>query len=85
MVDDWDDDGSFEARANLDVGEVDLQARDPFDLSRALEGASMEHPARTSAALCCIQNTRLPGINRKPSSNLSSKSRAVKNGACCLV
>ena len=43
MVDEWDDDGSFEARANLDVGEVDLQARDPFDLSRALEGASMEH------------------------------------------
>ncbi|MGB2018404.1 MAG: DEAD/DEAH box helicase family protein, partial [Candidatus Poseidoniaceae archaeon] len=43
MVDDWDDDGSFEARANLDVGEVDLQERDPFDLSRALEGASMEH------------------------------------------
>lgn len=43
MVDDWDDDGSFEARANLDVGEADLQERDPFDLSRALEGASMEH------------------------------------------
>ncbi|MAI09848.1 MAG: excinuclease ABC subunit B [Euryarchaeota archaeon] len=43
MVDEWDDDGSFEARANLDVGEVDLQERDPFDLSRALEGASMEH------------------------------------------
>ena len=43
MVEQWDDDGAFEAKANIDVGLGDLTERDPFDLSRALEGAALEH------------------------------------------
>ena len=43
MVEEWDDDGVFEQKANLDDGFSDLSLRDPFDLSRALEGAALEH------------------------------------------
>ncbi|MBT7960600.1 MAG: DEAD/DEAH box helicase family protein [Euryarchaeota archaeon] len=43
MVEQWDDDGAFEDQANIDVGFGDLTERDPFDLSRALEGAALEH------------------------------------------
>ena len=43
MVEIWDDDGAFEDQANIDVGLGDLTERDPFDLSRALEGAALEH------------------------------------------
>lgn len=43
MVEKWDDDGAFEDQANIDVGLGDLTERDPFDLSRALEGAALEH------------------------------------------
>ena len=43
MVEQWDDDGAFEEKANIDVGLGDLTERDPFDLSRALEGAALEH------------------------------------------
>jgi len=43
MVEQWDDDGAFEEKANIDVGLGDLNERDPFDLSRALEGAALEH------------------------------------------
>ena len=43
MVEQWDDDGDFEEKANIDVGLGDLTERDPFDLSRALEGAALEH------------------------------------------
>ena len=43
MVEQWDDDGAFEDQANIDVGLGDLTERDPFDLSRALEGAALEH------------------------------------------
>lgn len=43
MVNDWDDDGAFEDLANLPVEDADLEERDPFDLSRALEGAALEH------------------------------------------
>ena len=43
MVEQWDDEGAFEEQANIDVGLGDLTERDPFDLSRALEGAALEH------------------------------------------
>ena len=43
MVEEWDDDGAFEDLANLPIDSADLTERDPFDLSRALEGAAMEH------------------------------------------
>ena len=43
MVNEWDDDGAFEDVANLPIDEADLTERDPFDLSRALEGAALEH------------------------------------------
>ncbi len=43
MVEQWDDEGAFEDQANIDVGLGDLTERDPFDLSRALEGAALEH------------------------------------------
>ena len=42
MVNDWDDDGSFEATADAVLKEVDLSQRNPFDLSKALEGAVLE-------------------------------------------
>ena len=42
MVNDWDDDGSFEALANQPLQDVDLTQRNPFDLSKALEGAALE-------------------------------------------
>ena len=38
MVDDWDDDGSFEETADLPIEDMDVSERNPFDLSRALEG-----------------------------------------------
>ena len=46
MVDEWDDEGSFEDAANLPLIDVDLSQRNPFDLSKALEGAAMDdlHP-----------------------------------------
>ena len=43
MVNDWDDDGAFEDLANRPIEDADLEERDPFDLSRALEGAALEH------------------------------------------
>ena len=43
MVKEWDNEGAFEDLANLEVGGSDLEERDPFDISRALEGAAMEH------------------------------------------
>ena len=43
MSSDWDDSGEFEAIANLDIEDADLDLRDPFDLSKALEGAALEH------------------------------------------
>ena len=43
MVNDWDDDGAFEDLANIPIIDADLEERDPFDLSRALEGAALEH------------------------------------------
>jgi len=43
MVEEWDDDGVFEQKANLDDGFSDLSLRDHYDLSRALEGAALEH------------------------------------------
>ena len=43
MVNEWDDDGAFEDLANLPIDAADLTERDPFDLSRALEGAALEH------------------------------------------
>ena len=42
MVEEWDDEGSFEQRANAIPADVDLNQRDPFDLSKALEGAVVE-------------------------------------------
>lgn len=46
VVNSWDDEGAFEAVADLDPGLLDLVERDPFDLSKALEGAALErlHP-----------------------------------------
>ena len=43
MTDAWDDDGAFEHVADQILSDVDLIERDPFDLSKALEGAAMEH------------------------------------------
>ena len=43
MTSDWDDDGDFESLADHDPGSPDLLQRDPFDLSKALEGAALEH------------------------------------------
>ena len=43
MVKQWDNDGAFEKTADIDVGQSDLTERDPFDLSKALEGAALEH------------------------------------------
>ena len=43
MSGDWDDSGEFEAIANQDIEDADLDLRDPFDLSKALEGAALEH------------------------------------------
>ncbi len=43
MVKEWDNEGAFEDLANLEVGSSDLEERDPFDISRALEGAALEH------------------------------------------
>jgi len=43
MAGDWDDDGEFESLADQHAGASDLELRDPFDLSRALEGAALEH------------------------------------------
>ena len=43
LVRDWDDDGAFEDLANQPIDEADLVERDPFDISRALEGAALEH------------------------------------------
>ena len=42
MVDEWDDDGSFESLADQPLLEVDLTQRNPFDLSKALDGAALE-------------------------------------------
>ena len=43
MPDEWDDEGDFELIANLAVEDSDIVDRDPFDLSKALEGAALEH------------------------------------------
>ena len=43
MVKQWDDEGAFEKMADLEVGDGDLTERDPFDLSKALGGAALEH------------------------------------------
>ncbi len=43
MTEVWDDDGAFEHVADQEVADSDLVERDPFDLSKALEGAAMEH------------------------------------------
>jgi len=43
MTETWDDDGAFEHIADQEISEIDLQERDPFDLSKALEGAALEH------------------------------------------
>jgi len=43
MVKQWDNEGAFEKLADIDVGQSDLTERDPFDLSKVLEGAALEH------------------------------------------
>jgi len=43
LVGEWDDEGAFELVADRDVGDSDLLERDPFDISKALEGAALEH------------------------------------------
>ena len=43
MSSDWDDSGEFEAIANLVIEDADVELRDPFDISKALEGAALEH------------------------------------------
>jgi len=42
MVNEWDDEGTFEAAADQALLEVDLSLRNPFDLSKALEGAALD-------------------------------------------
>jgi excinuclease ABC subunit B len=42
MAEQWDDEGAFEDEADRLVGEVDLDERNPFDLSKALEGAALD-------------------------------------------
>lgn len=46
VVAQWDDEGLFDSLSNADSGDADLDARHPFDLSKALEGAALEdlHP-----------------------------------------
>ena len=34
MSSDWDDSGEFEAIANLDIEDADIELRDPFDISK---------------------------------------------------
>ena len=43
MPNEWDDEGEFENLANLSLEDFDTAAKDPFDLSKALEGAALEH------------------------------------------
>jgi len=43
LTEEWDDDGNFESVADHDAGLSDLELKDPFDLSKALEGAALEH------------------------------------------
>ena len=42
MVEEWDDEGSFELLANQPQLSVDMAQRHPFDLSKALEGAALD-------------------------------------------
>ena len=37
MPNEWDDEGEFENLANLSLEDFDTAAKDPFDLSKALE------------------------------------------------
>ena len=54
MVNDWDDDGSFEALADQPLLEVDLTQRNPFDLSKALEGAALRPQShRETVSIAC--------------------------------
>ena len=43
MVNEWDDDGEFMSIADQLPELVDLEYRDPFDISKALEGAALDH------------------------------------------
>ena len=43
MTSDWDDDGDFESLADHAPGSPALLQSDPFDLTKALEGAALEH------------------------------------------
>ena len=65
MTNDWDDDGDFESLANHDPGSPDLRDRDPFDLSKALEGAALEHLRPAVSEWLCIQNIRHQEISQK--------------------
>ena len=44
MVNEWDDDGEFMSIADQLPELVDLEYRDPFDISKALEGSSSRSP-----------------------------------------
>ena len=51
MPNEWDDEGEFENLANLSLEDFDTAAKDPFDLSKALEGAALEPVSYTHLTL----------------------------------
>ena len=57
MPDEWDDDGHFELVANQEIGVSDIEQRDPFDISKALEGAALEHLNQKTRNLFFIPNS----------------------------
>jgi len=65
MTNDWDDDGEFENLANLVIDDSDLQSKDPFDLSKALEGAALETSIQTKNGSYCTLNSNHLETNQK--------------------
>ena len=59
MPDEWDDDGHFELVANQEIGVSDIEQRDPFDISKALEGAALEHLNKNKKFVLHSESDRL--------------------------
>ena len=69
MVDEWDDDGSFESLADQPLLEVDLTQRNPFDLSKALDGAALEECAPMSSGFDSTPSSIRPVTSQKQLKN----------------
>ena len=84
LADDWDDDGNFEAVADHDAGISDLDLRDPFDLSKALEGAALEHLSQEIKRIVMHTEFTPSGDQPKAIENLISQ---LENGQerCVLL